>query len=73
MLKNKPKPGRIRVLELLEMHGTLRPIQLHTLTGLSRQRIHSLLRDYVRKGVITKKGVSPRTWYSLSKSSATKK
>jgi len=65
MLKKKHKPGRIQIIELLTEHGTLRPIQLHKLTGLSRQRIHSLLRDFVKKGVIIKKGISPLTFYSL--------
>ncbi len=56
-----------QILALLHKHHTLRPIHIQKLTGLSRQRIHSILKALVQSQVAIKKGMAPRTYYSLSK------
>jgi len=54
-----------QILQLLAKHHSLRPIELHKITNISRQRIHSQLKSLLLSDQIVRKGRSPLTYYSL--------
>ncbi len=54
-----------QILQLLAKHHALRPIELHKITNISRQRIHSQLKALLLSDQIVRKGQSPLTYYSL--------
>ncbi len=58
--------GTSLILHLLAEHHVLRPVQLITLTDLSRQRVHQLLSSLLKSGKIIRKGRSPLTFYALA-------
>jgi len=55
-----------QILLLLAKHHSLRPIELHKITNISRQRIHSQLKSLLLSNQIIRKGRSPLTYYSLN-------
>ncbi len=54
-----------QILALLSQHHSLRPIELHKITNISRQRIHSQLKSLLLSDQIIRRGKSPLTYYSL--------
>jgi len=53
------------ILHLLHSHHTLRPVQICRITGLSKQRVHIILKSLLSSHQIIKKGTAPRTYYLL--------
>ncbi len=65
---NTPKPtGTSQILALLSTHHTLRPAEIHRITGFTRQHIHARLKALLLSGEIIKKGRAPLTYYCLKK------
>ncbi len=57
---------RPHILALLHSYTTLRPIQIHRMTGISRQHIHSVLKRLLLEGEIVRRGRTPLSYYSLA-------
>ncbi len=53
------------ILALLHSYHTLRPVQIHKMTGISRQQIHNVLRSLLQQNKIIRRGKAPLSYYSL--------
>lgn len=58
--------GKYQILGYIKSHGRVRPIELVRQLNLSRVRIHTLLKDLINTGDISKYGQSPKVYYSLA-------
>jgi len=65
----KQPTGTSQILTLLSTHHTLRPAEIHRITGFSRQHIHARLKSLLLAGEIIRKGRAPLTYYSIKKAS----
>ncbi len=64
---------RTRILQLLTEKGELSVHQLTEALGISRQRIHQILREMAEEKQVKKLGMSPRVYYQVLTSQSARK